>query len=234
MPTGLFGKLPAKRDFIAMNAPRRFLDVYEPWLQGGLASARVQLGEDFANAYNSAPLWRFWLGKDVAGEATIGVFMSSVDGVGRSFPLTVLFSNGDSGPPPPEVDSNDAWFAAAEEVLLGALSEGASFDEVAIAVGALPPANVVPNGGDAAGFSELEGGGVLLEEAASNWSLGFRAAGRFAQRRSLAGQTFWWTLGGGAFPALSLSWPKLPPPARFADYLSGRFAEAPASARAPA
>ena len=234
MPTGLFGKLPAKRDFIAMNAPRRFLDVYEPWLQGGIASARVQLGEDFANAYNSAPLWRFWLGGEVAGEATIGVFMSSVDGVGRSFPLTVLFSNGDAGPPPPEVDSNDAWFAAAEEVLLGALAEGVVRRGRDRGRRAAPSERRAERRRDVAGFSELEGGGVLLEEAASNWSLGFRAAGRFAQRRSLAGQTFWWTLGGGAFPALSLSWPKLPPPARFADYLSGRFAEAPASARAPA
>lgn len=32
MSAGLFGKLPAKRDFIAANAPRRFLEVWEPWI----------------------------------------------------------------------------------------------------------------------------------------------------------------------------------------------------------
>ena len=33
MPNGLYGKLPCKRDFVALNAPRRFLEglalVYE-------------------------------------------------------------------------------------------------------------------------------------------------------------------------------------------------------------
>src|SRR5579863_4585631 len=180
MPAGLFGKLPAKRDFIAMNAPRRFLDVYEPWLQGGLATARLQLGDEFLDAYNSAPLWRFWLGAEVAGEATIGVFMASVDGVGRSFPLTLLTSDAQSFPPPPEVDANEAWFEAAENALLAALGEGVSFDAVALSLAALPPHAGQPAGGDLGGFRELKEGGVLLSDAASNWSLGFRAAGRYA------------------------------------------------------
>ena len=100
MPAGLFGKLPAKRDFIATMAPRRFLDAWEPWLQTSLAASRYALGAGWGDYYNRAPLWRFWLGPALFGEATVGVLMASVDGVGRAFPLT-LFSTGNERPPPP-------------------------------------------------------------------------------------------------------------------------------------
>ncbi len=224
MPAGLFGKLPAKRDFVALNAPRRFLDAYEPWLQGGLATARMQMGDAFAPAFNSAPLWRFWLGPDVAGEATIGAFMASVDGVGRSFPLTVFSLESGGAPPPPEVDSNDAWFEAAEHLLLGALGEGVSYDSIVGQAAALPQPAVQPPGGDLAGFRELADGSVLLADSGAQWPLGFRAAGRFAQRRALNARSFWWTLGGGDFPPLALSCPRLPPAEQFAGFLTGRFA----------
>ncbi len=40
MSAGLFGKLPAKRDFVAVNAPRRFLETWEPWLQSSVATSK--------------------------------------------------------------------------------------------------------------------------------------------------------------------------------------------------
>ena len=43
MPAGFFGKLPAKRDFIAANASRRFLEVWEPWLQASVATSKQML-----------------------------------------------------------------------------------------------------------------------------------------------------------------------------------------------
>ncbi len=45
MACGLFGKLPPKRDFVAVNAPRPFLTVWENWVQAGLAASREQLGD---------------------------------------------------------------------------------------------------------------------------------------------------------------------------------------------
>ncbi len=36
MQCNLYGKLPTKRDFIAMGAPRDFLNTWEPWLQEGV------------------------------------------------------------------------------------------------------------------------------------------------------------------------------------------------------
>ena len=43
MRCGLFGKLIAKRDFIALFAPKTFLAVWEPWMQGSIAASRDRL-----------------------------------------------------------------------------------------------------------------------------------------------------------------------------------------------
>ena len=43
MRCSLFGKLPAKRDFIALFAPRHFLDIWEPWQQASIAASRDAL-----------------------------------------------------------------------------------------------------------------------------------------------------------------------------------------------
>ncbi len=134
MSAGLFGKLPTKRDFIGANASRRFLDVWEPWLQAGVATSKQMLGPAWAEAYNRAPIWRFWLGADFCGEATIGAFMPSVDGVGRSFPLAVFVGEGEDSLAPPELDPNDEWCDAAEAILLDALEPGAMLEAIAGAV----------------------------------------------------------------------------------------------------
>jgi type VI secretion system ImpM family protein len=55
MRCGLFGKLPAKRDFIAVSAPRSLLDVWEPWMQSGLSASRELLKGNWQQAYLSAP-----------------------------------------------------------------------------------------------------------------------------------------------------------------------------------
>src|SRR6185437_14844380 len=102
---GFFGKLPAKRDFVAYQASRPFLDLWEPWLQASLATSRLTLGEEWSPAYNRAPLWRFWLGAQFAGEAMLGALMASVDGVGRPFPLTLFCGEGGGLLPPPEIEA---------------------------------------------------------------------------------------------------------------------------------
>ena len=65
MRCGLFGKLPAKRDFIALFAPRDFLDVWEPWMQSSISASREKLLDGWQQAFLTAPIWRFWLGAEI-------------------------------------------------------------------------------------------------------------------------------------------------------------------------
>src|SRR5262249_28369685 len=96
MRCSLFGKLAAKRDFIAVAAPRAFLDAWEPWMQSSVSASQHSLGRAWHGAFLAAPIWRFWLGADICGTTVLGAFMSSLDGMGRYYPLT-LFACADPG-----------------------------------------------------------------------------------------------------------------------------------------
>ena len=185
--------------------------------------SKQMLGDGWSETYNRAPIWRYWLGADFCGEAMIGAFMPSVDGVGRSFPLAIFVGEGDASLAPPELEPNDAWFEAAEAVLLDALEPGATLELIAEKVSALPvPAlesRMIKDGA----FEELPNGGVLARGV--EVSAAFLAARRFGRRRAFASQTFWWTIGGEGFPSLALLEVGPPPATRFADMLTGAFSD---------
>ncbi len=224
MPAGIFGKLPAKRDFVAVNAERRFLEVWEAWLQASVATSKQLLGPEWSEVYNRAPIWRFWLGADFCGEAMIGAVAPSVDGVGRYFPLAVFVGEGQESLAPPELDANDQWCEAAEAILLDALEPGASLETISRKVAAMPAPSLQSRSDEVAGLEELPEGGVLIRGIDRRLSLAFLAARRFGYRRIFAAQSFWWTIGGEGFPPLALSLVGLPLPTRYADMLTGAFA----------
>lgn len=138
MPCGLFGKLAAKRDFIAVNTPRDVLLGWEAWMQSSIAASKHGLGQGWLKAYMQAPLWRFWLGQRVCGLEVMGVFMSSMDGVGRQFPLTV-FTCAEPGRHfiPPSDGADQSWYEEAEDFLLATLDAGEDYDLVLARLGAL-------------------------------------------------------------------------------------------------
>ena len=114
----------------------------------------------------TAPIWRFWLGADVCGSTTIGAFMSSLDGVGRYFPLT-LFARADDNAaiPPPELGAQDDWFNAAEAFLMSTLDQNADFETITADLGALagpfqefrnsPPQDMIVEGAGRSGSGAL-------------------------------------------------------------------------------
>ena len=137
MGVGLFGKLPAKRDFIEYSVDRALMEKWDPWLQQAVATSRELLGQDWLEIYLQAPIWRFWLGAGICSKPVVGALMPSVDGVGRYFPLSLVWV-GEDAIPAPEQDEQVDWFAAAEEVLLGALGEGVRYESVQAALSLLP------------------------------------------------------------------------------------------------
>jgi type VI secretion system protein ImpM len=137
---GLFGKLPARGDFVRNGLPGSFVAPWDAWLQAGLAASHVRLGEDWLPAWLQAPVWRFALAPGVCGpDAAIGVMLPSVDRVGRYFPLTLaaLFPPDSATATPDDIA---AWLDTAEAAGLAALERDATQEQVAAL---LPPAPAV-------------------------------------------------------------------------------------------
>jgi type VI secretion system protein ImpM len=221
MRCGLFGKLGAKRDFIALATPRSFLEAWEPWVQSSLSASRHQLGERWQQAFLTAPVWRFWLGAGICGTTAVGAIMSSLDGMGRYYPLT-LHAIADEGAPiaPPDVETQDAWFGEAESFLLSTLAHDAVFEDISQRLDGLAvprtlsraasDRNIVPLGDDMAAITT--GGADFVTPM---------SALRAARPEVYAAASFWWTAGGGDFPALALSCRGLPDPYRYSTLLTG-------------
>jgi type VI secretion system protein ImpM len=223
MRCGLFGKLPSKRDYVAVGAPRDFLETWEPWLQGGISASRHQLGGAWQDAFLQAPIWRFWLGADLCGTTVAGALMPSVDGVGRYFPLTVFAkADHDEAIPPPELVPNEAWFERAEDVLLSALAPDSSFEAIQEALAQLP--------GPGTRVQEPDAGMGLLPDRTLVGSAEPQALpGTLAAMRKVdharvyAAMSVWWTVGGEGYAPLALLGRRMPSPYVFTGMLTGRF-----------
>jgi len=199
---GIFGKLPSLGDFITRGLPASFTDPWHAWLVRGLADAREILGERFEPAYMSAPVWRFAVPCGVAGpDAATGIFLPSVDAVGRLFPLTLAVTAATPFPFSALVAAQE-WFDQIEETGRAALS-----DEFAPDAGLEGLAPMSPNGASpsperwqrrvAAGQPFALCAPTLLADCAASeltvfWSDGspFVANGCFAGRKLPEGRDF--------------------------------------------
>lgn len=185
MRCGLFGKLPAKRDFVAVAAPRAFLRLVEPWLERGLAESRRRLPpEHWDAAFAAAPTWRFWLAAELCHRPILGTLVPSTDACGRLFPL-ILFGVAEVGEEvgPPDLDPHGEWFGRAEALLAASRDPRCS-------VAAIPQALET-----LATLHDQTALGRAETWCADDAALRQRFAGLVAKRHSagLASRTFWWT-----------------------------------------
>ena len=87
---GFCGKLPSRGDFVEAGLPRAFAENWDAWLQTAIAGSAEILGGNWTQAWLRAPVWSFRLPSGACGpEAAMGVWMPSVDRVGRHFPITL-------------------------------------------------------------------------------------------------------------------------------------------------
>ncbi len=139
MPVGLFGKYPAKRDFLALNLPKGVVTVLETWLQKAVAISRERLGRQWLSYYSVHPIWNFRLGEEIAGADCLGALMPSVDGVGRYFPLCLVAH----APPglsfPLFEEISGEWIEALNARLLSVLAEGEGPEPEALMAGLEDP-----------------------------------------------------------------------------------------------
>lgn len=228
MRCGLYGKLPAKRDFVAVSAPRSFIRVWDPWVEQGMTESRAHVGEaEWKRAFSSAPVWRFWLGPSLCGEAVTGAFMPSKDTLGRLFPLTLIcIAAKGEVLAPPDIDCHDPWFERVEGFLLSTLDGHASFEATLQALGdlgaSLAQAEASRQGDTEATIRTTDGGGGLFSLARN-----FAALRRKRNTSLPAKATYWWTLGGDSREPLAWMHDSMPDPAVFSDMMTGGFENRP-------
>ena len=178
------------------------------------------------DAFLTSPIWRFWLGGDVCGCATMGALMPSMDGVGRYFPLTIAaFAQDESTFAPPEADAQDAWFETAEAFLLGTLEQGDHADVLRSFEALAGPHDVPEPSPDPRALRDVPGI-TALEIAGTRFEDSFAQARLLDPRRTFSSSTFWWTTGGDGFPARAFCAALMPPPHVYTAMLTGEFGEA--------
>jgi type VI secretion system protein ImpM len=223
MQCSLYGKLPSKRDFIALGAPRDFLNAWEPWLQGGVSASRAKLGDNWQAAFLTAPVWRFWLGADLCGKSVIGAFMPSSDGIGRYFPLTLFACADDNAAiPPPEFETQDDWFKSAEDFLISTLDEGKTFEAVVADLNGL----AVPLQDVSAAPEDMiaeDDGTIVVEAGEQRFADIFESVRKLDHNKIYASTTYWWTIGGEGFAPVALCGKRMPDPYLFSAMLTGKF-----------
>ena len=123
---GYFGKLPAKGDFVGAGLSEAFLGPWDLWCRGFLAGAREGLGEGFEAAWMEGPIWHFLLPAGACGPlAVLGVWVASVDKVGRHFPFVACAFAAASV----DLETGGGWLEMAEEVVLSGVVEDAPHED---------------------------------------------------------------------------------------------------------
>lgn len=202
MAYGLFGKLPQKRDFVALGIPHAVLHPFETWLQSAVAASRNELGRGWEELYLVAPIWRFWLGHEIFGQACAGALMPSVDKVGRFFPLAIMHVSapGEEGAPP-VFAPREEWYAEIESRLLSVLGEDAAIEPADLTGGLAEPGEG-PQPPDPPGES-FKGGAIWTGEAEGAAADLLASVLKADYWRAAGSRSFWWTAGGsGGRPSL--------------------------------
>jgi type VI secretion system protein ImpM len=234
---GFYGKLPCRGDFLQRRAPQEFVDAWDAWLQECIHESRQRLQDSWLETYLTAPVWRFVLSSGVCGEGVYaGIFVPSVDRVGRYFPLTVIAQLTPEDCPITIACGNGGWFEGAEALVLDALESQAldfdTFDErIALLRERFNPQSFADSQDPARILATSEFPAVF-----GQWHLPMASAdslqstvNAFAYRemnRALHPLAIWWTQGSSALSPSWLATRGLPSTRAFVAMLTGSWADA--------
>lgn len=185
---GLFGKHPAKGDFIEAGLSPTLRSGLEQWLDGTLTACRQNIGLSFEPLWDAAPPKRlhFWIGEALAGEVVAGMLQPSRDKVGRRYPLLLLVSGAPAVAPLPPVIANPmAWSTPLIAHFDRILAQNAFASATALLDGmALPAVSENLDGVDANVLAMRQDGDIerLCKDTAAA-----------DHRRGAAARSYWWT-----------------------------------------
>lgn len=138
-PPGLYGKVTSHGDFITRRLPPLFVNAWDNWLQHGIAASRSHMGKQWLEIYLTSPIWRFVLAPGVIGDTGwTGVWMPSVDKVGRHFPLTLVSEVVGECRIYEWLRDAKSWYENMEDIALSSLEEGFRFDDMDGKLQAMP------------------------------------------------------------------------------------------------
>lgn len=193
-PSGFFGKIPARGDFVRAGLPSSFVAAWDAWFQDVIARSRTLMGREWLPAWLEAPVWRFALDASVCGaDPVLGIWMPSVDRAGRHFPLT-LAAVVPGATADGLAERGGAWLDVAERAGLEAVTADATPEWLASALSEAP----------------CLGDGEAVPAGAAPVPLS-------------AGTSQWWTEGSPRVAARSLRISGLPDGTTFAAMLDDRI-----------
>lgn len=211
---GVYGKLPARGDFVARRFAKNTIDAWDAWLQQSIPMSRDMLAERWLDIYLTSPIWRFALSAGSCGPSTlIGVVVPSIDKVGRHFPLML----GRELPPGLELSGliarAAAWYRAVENLALAALAPEFRIEDVEEPIALdIDATSAAPEAQEPLAAPGIQ---IPLGPGARG------AALRHAYQPLGRGHSLWWTSGSEHCAPCLLICPSLPPPQSFASLLDG-------------
>lgn len=223
--SGCYGKIPRLGDFITRTLDRQVVELWDEWLQDGMATSRDRLGDDWLDFYSVAPMWNFAAGAGALGQSTwLGVMIPSVDRVGRYFPFTVMVDAGDCSPLA-AIYGWQGWFEQAQALALECLEDGFDPDSLESRLAALPDADQSLDG------RRPTDTWIDLHDAGRHYSLGssvstrdvLAAIGTDALAEIYPSFSLWWTQGSERIAPCLLLDRGLPPANGFAGLIDGNF-----------
>jgi type VI secretion system protein ImpM len=130
--TGYFGKLPAKGDFLRAGLPEDFVTAWDNWCRNFLNATRDALGDSWEQAWMEAPIWHFLLPAGACGtRAVLGVWLASVDKVGRHFPFAAVALAASLI----DLEAGGGWLEMSEEIALSGVVDDAPHENFSARLG---------------------------------------------------------------------------------------------------
>jgi type VI secretion system protein ImpM len=224
-PSGFYGKLPIKGDFVSRNLPYEFIDNWDKWLQKSLAHSQELLGDQWKEYFQHSPVWCFALATGVClNQTAAGVIAPSGDRVDRSFPLTIVAPAGLTVDPWYLAAQQQLWYKQACQVIARRLDQNISLQTFTDQVSALElPQNVA---GTAAVPPHRSSAGTdycYAFSAQSQLDDVLRQACQQSLQIDMTAGSLWWHSGTGTIPACLLVCRNLPGPKQFAGMLTGSW-----------
>lgn len=208
MALAVYGKHPAKGDFLEYGIPVALRGQLESWLDAVLAEARHSLADGWEKVWATRRPLRFWLGAAIWGEPVCGVMVPSVDRVGRRFPLVIFATGAEAAAQPcPAVAPEQDWYEALEAHLLR-MQQVQTLGEPAALVATAPRLMA------AVGNDELTADFWAVRQGQDLAGLWTDVALADHSRASLT-RSYWWSLGEPVAEDSAL--PEIPPASELAS-----------------